>query len=202
MPAWRLRQKRRKGEEAPAPVPTISHIDPEGDSTLGAETQKVRHRLPSMLPLRNLEVCSTRFYELISRGIVLERVTKIRLTHARGKRTLSFASEYLRGARERNAALPEGKPTRARAAGDLGRRKAESPALFFCCWAVTLPLTVLGNGAPNLLPSPMRHVCARTARAHGLRGRQGRRGRHARIAAARFVGQSLYALSRNRCAHL
>jgi hypothetical protein len=34
----------------------MSHIYTEGDSTLGAEMRKVRHRLVSMLPFRNLDV--------------------------------------------------------------------------------------------------------------------------------------------------
>jgi len=41
-------------------------------------------------------------------------------------------------------ALPEGEPIRTREAGDLGPAKAESPALFFCCCAVT-PLCSAGK---------------------------------------------------------
>jgi hypothetical protein len=37
-------------------------------------------------------------------------------------------------------------------------------------------------------------VCAGASRAHRVRLRQGRRGRHAPVAAARLVGQALYAL--------
>ena len=44
----------------------VSHIRTEGDSTLGAETRKVRHWLASMSPFRNLEVSRTRFSEFIS----------------------------------------------------------------------------------------------------------------------------------------
>jgi hypothetical protein len=45
----------------------VSHIYTEGDSTLGAETRKVRHRLASMSPFRNPEVSRKRLSGLISR---------------------------------------------------------------------------------------------------------------------------------------
>ena len=48
-------------------VGEMSHIYTEDDSTLGAETRTVRHRLASMSPFRNLEVSLTSFAELISR---------------------------------------------------------------------------------------------------------------------------------------
>jgi hypothetical protein len=79
---------------------------------------------------------------------------------------MGFSSEHLLGAHERHA-LPEGEPSWARGAGDLGPAKAESPALFFS------PM--------NLLPSTV--LC-----------RQGRLEGCAPVATARFVSQSLYAL--------
>jgi hypothetical protein len=62
--------------------------------------------------------------------ITLERVTKMMLTHASRQRILAYSYVPLLDARERHA-LPEGKPPRARGAGDLGPAKAVSPALFF-----------------------------------------------------------------------
>jgi len=57
-------------------------------------------------------------------------------------------------------ALPEGEPTRARGAGDLGPAKAESPALFLCLYTVTIPLAALESCALNLsLATMLQCVC-------------------------------------------